>query len=381
MAAYAEGLGILRSANVGKRGHAVDAETTPLRDPEHYQYDLNLPDIAEVWRRGSVIASWLLDLIGGRAHQGPGAQELRRAGCPIRARGGGRSRPPSTRRCRRPFSRARCTSASARAAKRTSADKLLSAMRYEFGGHLEKVGVTRTRDEQRAFRRARVLWRHRRSRVQEDLSRAAGDGEARPPRRAGHRRGEGGLEPSTSCRPGPRTASRSTAGWIPRPSDSLCRLLRYVDGDYQDPATFQAIRKALGSAQRPAHYLAIPPVLFGTVVEQLAKAGCDARRPRHRREAVRPRRRLRAGAQPGPARRFRRDLDLPDRSLPRQAAGAQHALLPLRQRLPRAVLESPPRRERADHHGRRLRRSRAAAPSTTRPAPSATWSRTISSRS
>src|SRR5262249_40306081 len=62
MAAYAEGLGVLHSANIGKRGHAVDAETTPLRDPEHYQYDLNLPDIAEVWRRGSVIASWLLHL-------------------------------------------------------------------------------------------------------------------------------------------------------------------------------------------------------------------------------------------------------------------------------------------------------------------------------
>src|SRR6476619_2470238 len=62
MAAYAEGLSVLRSANVGKREGKIDAETTPLRDPEHYQYDLNLPDIAEVWRRGSVIASWLLDL-------------------------------------------------------------------------------------------------------------------------------------------------------------------------------------------------------------------------------------------------------------------------------------------------------------------------------
>ncbi|MGE5725668.1 MAG: phosphogluconate dehydrogenase (NAD(+)-dependent, decarboxylating), partial [Acidobacteriota bacterium] len=62
MAAYAEGFNILKHANVGKRGRTVDAETTPLRDPEHYQYDLNLPDIAEVWRRGSVIASWLLDL-------------------------------------------------------------------------------------------------------------------------------------------------------------------------------------------------------------------------------------------------------------------------------------------------------------------------------
>ena len=62
MAAYAEGLGVLRGANIGKRPHEIDAETTPLRDPEHYQYDLNLRDIAEVWRRGSVIASWLLDL-------------------------------------------------------------------------------------------------------------------------------------------------------------------------------------------------------------------------------------------------------------------------------------------------------------------------------
>src|SRR5258708_14476740 len=62
MAAYAEGLGVLRDANVGKQQHAIDAETTPLRDPEHYQYDLDLGSIAEVWRRGSVIASWLLDL-------------------------------------------------------------------------------------------------------------------------------------------------------------------------------------------------------------------------------------------------------------------------------------------------------------------------------
>src|SRR5213594_1329626 len=62
MAAYAEGLGILRSANIGKQEGGIDAETTPLRVPEHYQYDFNLPDITEVWRRGSVIASWLLDL-------------------------------------------------------------------------------------------------------------------------------------------------------------------------------------------------------------------------------------------------------------------------------------------------------------------------------
>ena len=81
MAAYAEGLGILRSANVGKQaGTEVDAETTPLRDPEHYQYDLNLRDIAEVWRRGSVIASWLLDLTASCPDAGSKSLEVCRPG-------------------------------------------------------------------------------------------------------------------------------------------------------------------------------------------------------------------------------------------------------------------------------------------------------------
>src|SRR5262245_17568647 len=71
MAAYAEGLGVLRSADVGLQQHGVDAETTPLRDPEHYQYDFNLSDIAEVWRRGSVVASWLLDLTAAALQQDP----------------------------------------------------------------------------------------------------------------------------------------------------------------------------------------------------------------------------------------------------------------------------------------------------------------------
>ena len=71
MAAYAEGLAVLRNANIGKQQREIDAETTPLRDPEHYQYDLNLPDIAEVWRRGSVIASWLLDLTAAALAEDP----------------------------------------------------------------------------------------------------------------------------------------------------------------------------------------------------------------------------------------------------------------------------------------------------------------------
>jgi 6-phosphogluconate dehydrogenase len=71
MAAYAEGLGVLRAANIGTRDHTIDAETTPLRDPEHYQYDFHLPDITELWRRGSVIASWLLDLTASALCEDP----------------------------------------------------------------------------------------------------------------------------------------------------------------------------------------------------------------------------------------------------------------------------------------------------------------------
>ena len=76
MAAYAEGFDVLRDANVGTHAHDVDAETTPLRDPEHYAYDFDLREIAELWRRGSVISSWLLDLYRGRARRGSGARRL-----------------------------------------------------------------------------------------------------------------------------------------------------------------------------------------------------------------------------------------------------------------------------------------------------------------
>src|ERR1041385_2592628 len=137
MAAYAEGLGILRGANSGRKQTEVDAETTPLRDPEHYQFDLNLADVAEVWRRGSVIASWLLDLtanaliedanltkFAGRvSDSGEGRWTIKAAideGVPV---------PVLT------------TALYERFASRGEADyqdKLLSAMRFGFGGHLEK---------------------------------------------------------------------------------------------------------------------------------------------------------------------------------------------------------------------------------------------------
>jgi len=138
MAAYAEGLGILRDANIGKEKHEIDAETTPLRDPEHYQYDLNLRDVAEVWRRGSVIASWLLDLtaaalvkdsslgqFAGRvSDSGEGRWTIKAAideGVPV---------PVLSASLYERFS------------SRGQADyqnRLLSAMRFAFGGHLEKA--------------------------------------------------------------------------------------------------------------------------------------------------------------------------------------------------------------------------------------------------
>jgi 6-phosphogluconate dehydrogenase len=137
MAAYAEGLGILKSANVGKQTHAVDAETTPLRDPSHYQYDLNLADVAEVWRRGSVIASWLLDLTASALLKDPALSNF--AGR-VSDSGEGRwtIRAAIDEAVPAPVL---TTALYERFSSRGEADfqnKLLSAMRFEFGGHVEK---------------------------------------------------------------------------------------------------------------------------------------------------------------------------------------------------------------------------------------------------
>jgi 6-phosphogluconate dehydrogenase len=138
MAAYAEGLSILRSANVGKQANAAaDAETTPLRDPEHYQYDMNLRDIAEVWRRGSVIASWLLDLTAGALIQDPNLSKF--AGH-VSDSGEGRWTIKAAIDEAVPAP-VLTTALYERFSSRGEADfanKLLSAMRYQFGGHLEK---------------------------------------------------------------------------------------------------------------------------------------------------------------------------------------------------------------------------------------------------
>jgi len=136
MAAYAEGLGILRAANIGKQEQGVDAETTPLRNPEHYQYDFNLRDITEVWRRGSVIASWLLDLTATALLKDPALSKFEGR---VSDSGEGRwtikaaideavPAPVLTTSLYERFSSR---------AHGEFAGKVLSAMRYEFGGHEE----------------------------------------------------------------------------------------------------------------------------------------------------------------------------------------------------------------------------------------------------
>jgi 6-phosphogluconate dehydrogenase len=137
MAAYAEGIGVLRAANVGKQAHAIDAETTPLRHPEHYQYDFNLPDITELWRRGSVVASWLLDLTATALLKDPGL-----AGFAGRVSDSGEGRWTIQAAIDEAVPAHVLTAAlyerfSSRG-EADFADKLLSAMRYEFGGHVEK---------------------------------------------------------------------------------------------------------------------------------------------------------------------------------------------------------------------------------------------------
>ncbi|MGD0291360.1 MAG: phosphogluconate dehydrogenase (NAD(+)-dependent, decarboxylating) [Candidatus Binataceae bacterium] len=139
MAAYAEGMNILRRANVGKEHNAADAETTPLRHPELYQYDFNLADIAEVWRRGSVVASWLLDLTAGALVSDP---ELKNFAGRVSDSGEGRWTVDAAIDEGVP---ANVLSAAlfARFSSRGQADfadKVLSAMRFEFGGHVEKKG-------------------------------------------------------------------------------------------------------------------------------------------------------------------------------------------------------------------------------------------------
>jgi 6-phosphogluconate dehydrogenase len=137
MAAYAEGLGILQSANIGKQKQEINAETTPLRDPALYQYDLNLPDIAEVWRRGSVIASWLLDLTADALLKDPALAQF---GGRVSDSGEGRwtIKAAIDEGVPAPVLTAALFERFSSRGDAEFQNKLLSAMRFEFGGHLEQ---------------------------------------------------------------------------------------------------------------------------------------------------------------------------------------------------------------------------------------------------
>jgi 6-phosphogluconate dehydrogenase len=137
MAAYAEGLGILRDANVGKHSHEIDAETTPLRDPEHYQYDFNLADITEVWRRGSVVASWLLDLTAASLVDD---QDLTQFSGRVSDSGEGRwtIKAAIDEDVPVPVLSAALYQRWSSRGESVYSDKVISAMRFQFGGHHEK---------------------------------------------------------------------------------------------------------------------------------------------------------------------------------------------------------------------------------------------------
>ena len=135
MAAYAEGFNILKHANIGKQDHKVDAETTPLREPSHYQYDFNLPDVAEVWRRGSVIASWLLDLTATALLEEP---ELSGFSAAVSDSGEGRwtIQAAIDESAPAPVLTAALYERFSSRGEAEFANRLLSAMRFQFGGHL-----------------------------------------------------------------------------------------------------------------------------------------------------------------------------------------------------------------------------------------------------
>jgi 6-phosphogluconate dehydrogenase len=139
MAAYAEGFNLLRHAGVGRKDRAVDAETAPLGNPEHYQYDIDVARVAEVWRRGSVVASWLLDLTANALHEDPA---LRRFGGRVSDSGEGRWTCLAAIETGTPAPLL-TTALYERFSSRGEADfanQILSAMRFQFGGHHEKEG-------------------------------------------------------------------------------------------------------------------------------------------------------------------------------------------------------------------------------------------------
>ena len=386
MAAYAEGLNILKNADIGKRSHEKDAETTPLRNPEHYQYDFNLADITELWRRGSVVSSWLLDLTAQALASDPG---LGKFGGKVSDSGEGRWTVAAAIDEGVP-AHVLTASLFERFASRDLdlfQNKVLSAMRFGFGGHVEKAAheVHRLRTgrarwathtpTRSCFSGPRAIWRTRRSFPRCRRWPSAGSSTCRSsawPRPAG---------PSTSCARGRRTASRSTAAWTVTRSTSCADCCATSTGTTRIRRPSRRSGSALGRRR------STPRTTWRSLPRSSDPSWSNWRNPGARKARASSSRNPSARTSPS-ARDLNRILlgtfvearHLPDRPLPRQAPCPQHAVLSLHESDPGGLLESDPRRERADHDGgglrhpgprRLLRRDRAR---------SATSSRTTSSR-
>ncbi len=307
MAAYAEGINILKHADIGKHPQEIDAETTPLRNPELYQYDLNLADIAEVWRRGSVISSWLLDLTAQALLRSPeldrflgtglrlGRGPLDDPGGDRRGRAGGRIeygpvraiRLARHRRLRRPNPLGHAVRLrrppGKEGLKSRSELPMSTSNNHDQSDALVFFGATGDLAYKKVFPAIQYLIQH--GNLDVPIVGVAKSGwklEQLRDRARDSLEKHGGIDEAAFAK--------------------LVERLRYIDGDYSDPQTFQQLREALGPARRPLHYLAIPPSVFGIVVKNLEGSGCAEGRPGRRREAVRPRPAVRRGAEPDPPR-------------------------------------------------------------------------------
>ena len=358
MAAYAEGFNIIKHANVGLRQHEVDAETTPLRDPEHYQ----LRDRRGAGRR-SVAARQRGRLVAARPDRRRAAQEpdldefprprLRFRRGPLDAAGRDRRRRAGAGDQRGAVSRA-----STRAATRNSPTSCSRRCASRSAGTSRSRQEGAAYDGSRALRRDRLLRRDRRSGLQADLSLAAGAGARRRAERADHRRRQGRLEPGpaegTRGRQPAASRRRRTRRRIAaadRPA-ALCRRRLQRPGDVRASCASSWARRSGRCTIWPCR-----PACSRTVAEAAGEVGLRRQCATGDREAVRPQPRNGAYAQPPAGAVLSRGEHLPHRPLPRQGAGAEHRLYALRQLDLRAAVEPRPRQQHPDHHGRGFRRA------------------------
>ena len=383
MQSYAEGLNVLQHANVGLREQEADAETTPLRDPDHYRYDLDLTAVTEVWRRGSVIASWLLDLTAQALHESPSLDALRRPRERLR-RGpldgagggrGGRARARARGLAVRPLLLAR------RGGVRQPAP-VGDAARVRRPSREDSRPVTETAQPSRteAPQENPLLEGLRMARTPEPCALvifgASGDLTRRKIMPAlyalAYRRllpeqfGVVGVARTEETDDAFRERMKEAVQEFARDPfrddvwDSFAEGLHYVGTDFADEGGEDKVVEVLNDLDKRAWHRRQPALLprdpAGRVLDGRRR---DRQAPRHRgldaargREAVRARPGLREGAERGAAGALRRERGLPDRPLPRQGDGPEHARAAVLERHLRADLEPPVHRPRADHGGR-----------------------------